>query len=747
MPKSTKAKLAVDGTAKLAAKSDPGDKHDKANLSIEEATVASPRPSRKRAGDFFDFEEETTAAEAATATKSADQGKAEKSTKRAKTATKASSEKPSKQKKSDGPTTKKNKAGSADASASAKEVTDAKADPAKDDDEPLIESAAGPSKDSKPKKTKASQDSASAKKDTLDTASTDKPVKKPASKKKSESKATSGPSETKSEKTNSKGKANQKGEAKASKTSKSKPTAKTAGDSTEVQATSDASNAIAVQVQTEEPHDTIKKKASGKAKAESSSESKPAKSKKKEQTLATETSADGPSKKDKGAGAAKAKKTPKPKDNEPDIPDQAIQPEDLVKMNSATLEPSQPEGSKSKKRKAAPTSKAAKSDSLSEEASESATKKQKTSRKSLGESVGALLASSFDAASGAVRSSLGGLGFGGGADGKTETASQKKGRKGKAADASSTQPAASDSSDDSESELDDQTAALLAGFESDGDELATDPQPGFVEGGKIPSIPKGKKLAKRLKDVAATDSASTQSGVVYVGRIPHGFYEHEMRDYFSQFGDISHLRLSRSRKTGRSKHYAFIEFANADVATIVAETMDNYLMFGHILKCKTVAPGDVHENLWKGADRRFKRVPRNKMAGRQLALPAGRSQWKKREDKEKARRASKAQAMQETMGYSFEGPELKSVDDLPVAQEDDPVVDNDDDDGGPTTDVIEEVTSETTHLVTAPAPAPAPAPAAASVGAEEGEEGGGVLVVSKEVKTRKTKKGRGKKAE
>ena len=36
--------------------------------------------------------------------------------------------------------------------------------------------------------------------------------------------------------------------------------------------------------------------------------------------------------------------------------------------------------------------------------------------------------------------------------------------------------------------------------------------------------------------------------MVYVGHIPHGFYEKEMKDFFSQFGTVKRLRLSRSRE-------------------------------------------------------------------------------------------------------------------------------------------------------------------------------------------------------
>jgi nucleolar protein 15 len=40
----------------------------------------------------------------------------------------------------------------------------------------------------------------------------------------------------------------------------------------------------------------------------------------------------------------------------------------------------------------------------------------------------------------------------------------------------------------------------------------------------------------------------SETGVVYLSRIPHGFYEDQMRAYFSQFGEVSRLRLSRNKR-------------------------------------------------------------------------------------------------------------------------------------------------------------------------------------------------------
>jgi nucleolar protein 15 len=62
-------------------------------------------------------------------------------------------------------------------------------------------------------------------------------------------------------------------------------------------------------------------------------------------------------------------------------------------------------------------------------------------------------------------------------------------------------------------------------------------------------------------------------------------------------------------KTGKSKHYGFIEFVSAPVAQIVAETMDNYLLMGHILTCKVIPKDDVHPELWVGANRKWRVVP------------------------------------------------------------------------------------------------------------------------------------------
>ncbi|XP_015789502.1 MKI67 FHA domain-interacting nucleolar phosphoprotein-like [Tetranychus urticae] len=92
---------------------------------------------------------------------------------------------------------------------------------------------------------------------------------------------------------------------------------------------------------------------------------------------------------------------------------------------------------------------------------------------------------------------------------------------------------------------------------------------------------------------------SANSRVIMVKNVPHGFYEKEMMEFFSQFGPVTRLKLLRSRKYLKSKGIAFVEFAYDDVAKIVAHTMDNYLMFEKLLKCEVVQPGKLPKGVFK----------------------------------------------------------------------------------------------------------------------------------------------------
>lgn len=66
---------------------------------------------------------------------------------------------------------------------------------------------------------------------------------------------------------------------------------------------------------------------------------------------------------------------------------------------------------------------------------------------------------------------------------------------------------------------------------------------------------KAEAKAAKKKKTSLTKCKSKQlkvkkrrKGIVYIGHIPHGFYEEQMKDYFKQFGKVIRVRVARSKR-------------------------------------------------------------------------------------------------------------------------------------------------------------------------------------------------------
>ncbi|KAJ2746022.1 nucleolar protein [Coemansia sp. BCRC 34301] len=180
-----------------------------------------------------------------------------------------------------------------------------------------------------------------------------------------------------------------------------------------------------------------------------------------------------------------------------------------------------------------------------------------------------------------------------------------------------------DDSDESESEIDED--ALLAGIKgSESDVSESEGEDDVFRSGQGKIDIDGKASSAIRARLDKLKKSKGKPGVIYIGRIPHGFYEEQMMGYFKQFGTIKRLRLSRNPSTGRSRHFAFIEFAHHEVAKIVAETMNNYLMFERLLKCFVVPEDKVHPQLF--ANRNARLVPGQRLRAHQAVLNRPRTQ-------------------------------------------------------------------------------------------------------------------------
>ncbi|ODV96006.1 hypothetical protein PACTADRAFT_49428 [Pachysolen tannophilus NRRL Y-2460] len=199
----------------------------------------------------------------------------------------------------------------------------------------------------------------------------------------------------------------------------------------------------------------------------------------------------------------------------------------------------------------------------------------------------------------------------------------------------------SDSDSDSDSELDSESESEEIQYEIESEKAKT---------------PITHSVKVQLNNIATNKNnkkSKLKKGIVYIGRIPHGFEEIEIKNYFQQFGTITRLRLSRNKKTGNSKHYGFIEFENYEVAKIAAETMNNYLVYGHILKTQLLSNEKIHQRLFDGADTKFKVIPREKIARKQNDKQKTISKWNLLQKRDKQRKLKKLENLKK-MGINYE---------------------------------------------------------------------------------------------
>jgi RNA recognition motif-containing protein len=67
---------------------------------------------------------------------------------------------------------------------------------------------------------------------------------------------------------------------------------------------------------------------------------------------------------------------------------------------------------------------------------------------------------------------------------------------------------------------------------------------------------------------------------MYVSNLSFRLSEQELGDLFSQYGEVSSVKIIKDRDTGRSRGFGFVEMANQDEARAAMEALANYEMAG-----------------------------------------------------------------------------------------------------------------------------------------------------------------------
>jgi RNA recognition motif-containing protein len=88
---------------------------------------------------------------------------------------------------------------------------------------------------------------------------------------------------------------------------------------------------------------------------------------------------------------------------------------------------------------------------------------------------------------------------------------------------------------------------------------------------------------------------------LFVGNLSYQTAENDLQDYFSQAGAVTSVNLMLDKVTGKSRGFAFVEFATPEEANKAVEDFHNKEFQGRALTVNIARPKEEHAPRWSGA--------------------------------------------------------------------------------------------------------------------------------------------------
>ncbi|HUA39123.1 MAG TPA: RNA-binding protein [Candidatus Sulfopaludibacter sp.] len=86
---------------------------------------------------------------------------------------------------------------------------------------------------------------------------------------------------------------------------------------------------------------------------------------------------------------------------------------------------------------------------------------------------------------------------------------------------------------------------------------------------------------------------------LFVGNLSYQTGENDLQDYFAQAGAVSSVNLMLDKTTGKSRGFAFVEFADAEAAQRAIEQLHNKEFQGRQLTINIARPREEHPPRWE----------------------------------------------------------------------------------------------------------------------------------------------------
>ncbi len=77
---------------------------------------------------------------------------------------------------------------------------------------------------------------------------------------------------------------------------------------------------------------------------------------------------------------------------------------------------------------------------------------------------------------------------------------------------------------------------------------------------------------------------------IYVGNLSYNATEDDLRQAFSQFGDVSSVSVIKDRETGRPRGFAFVEMPDSNQAAEAIENINNTEIAGRNVTVNEARP-------------------------------------------------------------------------------------------------------------------------------------------------------------
>jgi cold-inducible RNA-binding protein len=87
---------------------------------------------------------------------------------------------------------------------------------------------------------------------------------------------------------------------------------------------------------------------------------------------------------------------------------------------------------------------------------------------------------------------------------------------------------------------------------------------------------------------------------LFVGNLSYQTMENDLQDYFSQAGVVTSVNLMLDKVTGKSRGFAFVEFATAEEANKAVEQFHNKEFQGRALTVNVARPREERPPRWGG---------------------------------------------------------------------------------------------------------------------------------------------------